>query len=217
MPPSLPPDTFELPLIARVEYEELETQLQHTSTTASKLAEENSELKRIVIMEADPCGLDPVAVQQVTAQMEALLVEKARLLQENDRLLRANTGLQVCLYAAHFHAQEQGEVHSLFYLKINTLQMALGHCCCIDYACYCTTGAAGIHHAPTGRRRCWFVGRSRWQRSTGVGRGSGSGRPELSTKVPSFVLCVRSSLSMRACICDIEMLFVNCRNLHFFL
>ena len=32
---------------------------------------------------------------QVTAQLQALLAEKARLAQENDRLTRENTGLQV--------------------------------------------------------------------------------------------------------------------------
>jgi hypothetical protein len=42
-------------------------------------------------------GGDGMAAQQVKLQMEALLREKARLAQENDRLLRENTGLQELL------------------------------------------------------------------------------------------------------------------------
>lgn len=41
---------------------------------------------------------DPVAAQQVARQMEALLQEKSKLVAENDRLLRENTGLQVQMW-----------------------------------------------------------------------------------------------------------------------
>lgn len=40
-----------------------------------------------------PCSL--TCPRQVARQMEALLTEKSRLVAENDRLLRENTGLQV--------------------------------------------------------------------------------------------------------------------------
>ncbi len=36
--------------------------------------------------------------KQVRSQLQALLAEKAALAQENARLLRENTGLQVCNY-----------------------------------------------------------------------------------------------------------------------
>lgn len=36
--------------------------------------------------------------EQVRSQLQALLAEKAALAQENARLLRENTGLQVCNY-----------------------------------------------------------------------------------------------------------------------
>lgn len=55
---------------------------------------ENSQLRLGgMATEAD----DPLAQEQVKLQMEALLREKARLAQENDRLLRENTGLQELL------------------------------------------------------------------------------------------------------------------------
>ena len=60
------------------------------------MEQENSQLKtRSLPPGADPSLADPLAAQQVTAQMESLLVEKSKLAQENDRLLRENTGLQV--------------------------------------------------------------------------------------------------------------------------
>ena len=79
----------------RLQYDKLQGELQQASSQASKLEQENSQLKtRSLPPGADPSLADPVAAQQVTAQMEALLVEKSKLAQENDRLLRENTGLQ---------------------------------------------------------------------------------------------------------------------------
>jgi hypothetical protein len=67
--------------------------LQQASMAANRLAEENSSLKS---RGGDPAPeVDPMAAQQVAKQMEALLLEKSKLAQENDRLLRENTGLQV--------------------------------------------------------------------------------------------------------------------------
>eukprot|EP00887_Chlorella_sp_A99_P006165 scaffold3.g6165.t1 len=54
---------------------------------------------------ADPLA-DPLAAQQVTQQMEVLLAEKAKLAQENARLLRENTGLQELLDFAMIQAAE---------------------------------------------------------------------------------------------------------------
>jgi hypothetical protein len=60
--------------------------------------------------DADPAGADPLAAQQVKQQMEALLHEKARLAQENDRLLRENNGLQELLeFTIRQHADVAGE------------------------------------------------------------------------------------------------------------
>jgi hypothetical protein len=75
---------------------------------ASRLAQENCALKSHGPKAAgvDPAlgGADPLATQQVARQMEALLVEKSKLVQENDRLLRENTGLQVGRPATLGHA-----------------------------------------------------------------------------------------------------------------
>ena len=101
----------------RLHYEKLQQDLQQTSSTANQLAAENSQLKsssgaaaaatsrlRRGVPGVGPgrsttapqdAGDDPLAAQQVTQQMQALLVEKSKLAAENDRLLRENTGLQV--------------------------------------------------------------------------------------------------------------------------
>lgn len=81
----------------RQQYEQLQADAQRAASQASRLAHENSQLKSRggVPADADPALADPVAVQQVARQMEALLSEKSKLVAENDRLLRENTGLQV--------------------------------------------------------------------------------------------------------------------------
>ena len=80
----------------RDEYQKLEHDLERTNTTANKLAVENTQLKRRGPQPPmDPAAADPLAVQQVTSQMELLLTEKSKLAEENARLLRENTGLQV--------------------------------------------------------------------------------------------------------------------------
>lgn len=74
----------------------MQADLQQASCQASRLAQENDVLKlRGLPPEVDPALADPVAAQQVARQMEALLQEKSKLVAENDRLLRENTGLQV--------------------------------------------------------------------------------------------------------------------------
>lgn len=48
-------------------------------------------------------------------QMEALLAEKARLTQENDRLLRENTGLHELLeYTMHQHVTDEEDEEEIF-------------------------------------------------------------------------------------------------------
>ena len=61
-------------------------------------------------MTSIPLPLDPLVAEQVTLQMEALLEEKARLAQENDRLLRENSGLHELLdFTMQQHASVLGE------------------------------------------------------------------------------------------------------------
>jgi len=55
-------------------------------------------------------GADSLASEQVMGQMEALVAEKARLAQENDRLLRENTGLHELLeFTMQQHAADLGD------------------------------------------------------------------------------------------------------------
>ena len=69
---------------------------------------------------------------QVTAQLQALLAEKARLAQENDRLTRENTGLQVTLWQ---HLCTSPTVQSSLAPDANLASVA--------------AGAASVHHAAT--------------------------------------------------------------------
>ena len=97
----------------RRQYDKLQQDLEQASSQASKLAEENCHLKsRSLPPEVDRVQADPLAAQQVTQQMEALLLEKSRLAQENDRLLRENTGLQVGHGAAVQARMRAGWTHS---------------------------------------------------------------------------------------------------------
>ena len=58
---------------------------------------------------------DPLAAEQVMRKMEALLAEKARLTQENDRLARENTGLQELLeYTMHQHVTDEEEEEDIY-------------------------------------------------------------------------------------------------------
>ncbi|KAI3435638.1 hypothetical protein D9Q98_001696 [Chlorella vulgaris] len=89
----------------RLQYDEMHKDLQQASMAANRLAEENSSLKS---RGGDPAPeVDPMAAQQVAKQMEALLLEKSKLAQENDRLLRENTGLQELL---EFTVQHQSQL-----------------------------------------------------------------------------------------------------------
>lgn len=94
----------------------------------------------------DPCVADPLAAQQVTHQMEALLSEKAKLAQENARLLRENNGLQVGATTA---CAMQGHEHLLLSaLAYSGLGLTL--------PLHVSAGAAGVHDATAsgdGRRR----------------------------------------------------------------
>ncbi|EFN54446.1 hypothetical protein CHLNCDRAFT_135865 [Chlorella variabilis] len=96
----------------RLQYDKLEADLQQASTAASRLAQENCELKSLGGAPVDSAlgGADPLAAQQVAKQMEALLQEKSKLAQENDRLLRENSGLQELLeFTLQHHAQLAGD------------------------------------------------------------------------------------------------------------
>lgn len=59
-------------------------------------------------------GADSLASEQVMGQMEALIAEKARLAQENDRLLRENTGLHELLEFTMQHHVEDLDDDELF-------------------------------------------------------------------------------------------------------
>ena len=71
---------------------------------------------------------------QVTAQLQALLAEKARLAQENDRLTRENTGLQVDLWQ-HLQCVPDISWQSCSSANANLAPVA--------------AGAASVHHAAT--------------------------------------------------------------------
>ncbi|KAL4458185.1 hypothetical protein ABPG75_013050 [Micractinium tetrahymenae] len=99
----------------RLQYEKLQSDLQQASCQASQLARENSALKsRSLPPEVDPALADPLAAQQVARQMEALLREKSKLVAENDRLLRENTGLQELLEFSLAHQAQLAADGDLF-------------------------------------------------------------------------------------------------------
>ena len=144
------------PPVCRLQYDKLQTDLQQASTAASRLAEENCELKSREDA-ADPAlgaGVaDPLAVQQVARQMEALLVEKSKLVQENDRLLRENTGLQVGGPWPRWRGSRRvmGGDHA-----------AASHAWRARPPGWAPAGAAGVHaatHAAGGRRGAVWVRR----------------------------------------------------------
>ncbi|GAB4815425.1 hypothetical protein N2152v2_002471 [Parachlorella kessleri] len=82
-------------------YTKMQQDLEHTASAVSKLEQENTLLKQQSAQQgaesADVEDVDPLAAEQVRHQMEVLLTEKAKLAQENARLLRENTGLQELL------------------------------------------------------------------------------------------------------------------------
>lgn len=77
----------------------MQLDLQKTSSEAKTLAEENSMLRKTAVEKEDLSSFsDHLATEHMLMrQMETLLEEKARLAQENDRLIRENTGLQELL------------------------------------------------------------------------------------------------------------------------
>ncbi|PRW59883.1 hypothetical protein C2E21_1370 [Chlorella sorokiniana] len=102
----------------RLQYDKLQSELAAAASQATRLAEENSALRSASPAAgpvADPAlGPDPLAVQQVARQMEALLSEKSRLVAENDRLLRENTGLQELLEFSLVHQAQWAADGDLF-------------------------------------------------------------------------------------------------------
>jgi hypothetical protein len=81
----------------REEYDKLQAGLQATGGRLPGAGAEGPALHHAASAEPGPnlAEADTLASQQLTAQMEALLGEKSKLAQDNARLLRENTGLQV--------------------------------------------------------------------------------------------------------------------------
>jgi hypothetical protein len=132
----------------RLQYDKLQGELQQASSQASKLEQENSQLKtRSLPPGADPSLADPLAAQQVTAQMESLLVEKSKLAQENDRLLRENTGLQVsgrqCGNIIR-RVERKGLARSWVHKGWSALEGGVHPLIALCIACNVSAGAAGV-------------------------------------------------------------------------
>jgi len=87
-------------------------QLKKQQEDYKRLKEEHDSFKAqlaISFSNAESKG-DSLETAQLTAQMEALLMEKARLAQDNDRLAREKAGLQELLeFTVAHHAQDLGD------------------------------------------------------------------------------------------------------------
>lgn len=87
-------------------------QLKKQQEDYRRLKEEHNSIKAQLatsFSNAESKG-DSLETAQLTAQMEALLTEKARLAQENDRLAREKAGLQELLeFTVAHHAQDVGD------------------------------------------------------------------------------------------------------------
>ncbi|KAL4541934.1 hypothetical protein Ndes2526B_g06427 [Nannochloris sp. 'desiccata'] len=83
------------------EYENLQQELKNKATSGDSGNNSNKTADFSESIDGDNNasggGVDSLASEQVMGQMEALIAEKAQLAQENDRLLRENTGLHELL------------------------------------------------------------------------------------------------------------------------
>lgn len=170
----------------RLQYDKLEADLQQASTAASRLAQENCELKSLGGAPVDSAlgGADPLAAQQVAKQMEALLQEKSKLAQENDRLLRENSGLQVGGWQGIGVGEQEGGITSARQSSSSADVWAVLSACRNCWSSPCSTmhswlGTTSSLVMTKGRRRARWCCHHRWTSRRRPAR-------QERTKVPGF-------------------------------